>query len=318
MRGTPWWVIPLIGLFIVAVADGALYFLLIRRQTEELASKAKTKQEYENTIARRQAVEEDLKRAKEEAAQARKRWAAIAKELVLLKYPDPANPQEIWEVGLKFQYEARGHFERDLRKYLAELANECGVELRYDQVPRWTGVTLQLPPEPNTGYFLWGQMVLLLDGRYRDILNFLSRLPRFTRPILVHTPTFSLLQNGRLRATVPISIYSLVETAVERAVLAGKPPPTGALPGAAAGATGTAGLGTGVGVSAPMMPMGGGAGAPMPGPMMPMGGGAGAPMPGPMMPMGGGVGGQPSMPPTGQGGAAGGQAPGGGITAGPE
>ncbi len=302
MKGIPWWVYPLAALFSVAVADGAAYFLSIRGQLDQIASKEKTKADYEATIGRRTAVEQDLKKAKEEAAEARKRWSQIGKELVILKYPDEQNPQEVWEVGLNFRYEAGGYFERDLRQFLATLANDCGVDIRYDQVPQWSLPTLQLPPTPQTGFFQWGMMTLQVDGRYRDILNFLSRLPRFSRPILVYTPSFSLLGSGRVRATVAVSVHSLVETAVERAVLAGKTPP----PTAGIGGAGTGGVGAGVpgGMAMPMMPMSGGMGA---GPGM-MSGGPG------MM----GAGGPPGMLGGGVGGGPGAGAPGGGgVLAGP-
>ncbi|MFA0784772.1 MAG: hypothetical protein YYHSYBAR_003163 [Candidatus Fervidibacter sacchari] len=117
-------------------------------------------------------------------------------------------------------------------------------------------------------------MILQVDGRFGDILRFIKELPYFTRPIVVQTPQFQLLPNGKVRATIPIEVYALVETHE------GKPLPSqlAAAP-AAAGAMGG------------MMPGGmGPMGGPMGGPGMGMHGGPmGAPMGGHMggAPMGG-------------------------------
>jgi hypothetical protein len=85
--------------------------------------------------------------------------------------------------------------------------------------------SLQMPtPQPN-GFFRWGQMTLQVDGRFGNILRFMEELPRFTRPIVVQVPQFQLLPNGKVRATIPIEIYALVETPIERLIMEGKEVP---------------------------------------------------------------------------------------------
>ncbi|MEJ7613128.1 MAG: hypothetical protein SQA66_05760 [Candidatus Fervidibacter sacchari] len=286
MRGTPWWVVVVVGLVITALASGAIFYFVIRPQQEQIRNLQKQIQEKESIIARRQQAEEDLKKAEKEAEEARKRWEVVRKELVTLKLPDPSDPASLWRAVLDFQAESGGYFERDLRKYLAELATKHNLELYYQSVPIVQLASLQpsaLAGMVRNSYFRWGQMILQVDGRFGDILGFIKELPYFTRPIVVQTPQFQLLPNGKVRATIPIEVYALVETHE------GKPLPSQLAAAAAPAAAGAMGG---------MMPGGMG---PMGGPMGMMGGpgmGAhggpmGAPMGGPMgeAPMGG--------PPTG-------------------
>jgi len=282
MRGMPWWAVVVIGLVIAALASGAIFYFAIRPQQEQIQNLQKQIQEKESIIARRQQAEEELKKAEQEAEEARKRWEVVRKELVTLKLPDLSDPASLWRAVLDFQAESGGYFERDLRKYLAELATKHNLELYYPSVPTVQLASLQpsaLAGMVQNSYFRWGQMTLQVDGRFGDILNFIKELPHFTRPIVVQMPQFQLLPNGKVRATIPIEVYALVETHE------GKPLPSqlAAAAPAAAGAMGG------------MMPGGmGPMGGPMGGPGMGMHGG-------PMgAPMGGHMGGAPAGgPPAG-------------------
>ncbi len=283
MRGMPWWAVPVIGLVIIALASGAVFYFVIRPQQEKMQQLQKQIQEQEAIIAELAQAETDLKEAQKEAEEARARWQVVRQELVPIRLPDFGDPASLWEAVLDFQAESGGYFERDLRKYLAELATECGVELYYQSVPIVQLASLQpgsLAGLVRNTYLRWGQMTLQVDGRFADILRFIERLPYFTRPILVQVPQFQLLPNGKVRAIVPIEVYGLIETHDGQ-------PATSLFPTAAAA--------PGVGPGAPMM--GGPAmGGPMGGPPMgmPMSGG---PMGGP--PMGMHMGGGPSGPPAG-------------------
>lgn len=282
MRGIPWWAVVVIGLVIAALASGAVFYFAIRPQQEKIGQLQKQIQEQESIISRRQAAEEDLKKAEQEAQEARARWEVVRKELVTLKLPDLSDPASLWQAVLDFQAESGGYFERDLRKYLAELATKHNLELYYQSVPFVQLASFQpsaLAGMIRNGYFRWGQMTLQVDGRFADILRFIRELPYFTRPIVVQMPQFQLLPNGKVRALIPIEIYALVETHD------GKP-----LPGqlAAAAAEG-AGMVPGGPTMGPMGPMGGP-------PMGMHGGPMGAP------PMGGHMGGPPAGgPPAGGG-----------------
>jgi len=299
MRGMPWWAVVVIGLVFAALASGAIFYFAIRPQQEQIQNLQKQIQEKESIIARRQQAEEELKKAEQEAEEARKRWEVVRKELVTLKLPDLSDPASLWRAILDFQAESGGYFERDLRKYLAELATKHNLELNYTSVPVVQLASLQpsaLAGMVQKSYFRWGQMTLQVDGRFGDILKFIKELPYFTRPIVVQipvqTPMFQLLPSGKVRAIIPIEVYALVETHE------GKPLPSqlAAAAPAAAGAMGG------------MMPGGmGPMGGPMGGPGMGMHGG-------PMgMGMGGHMGGAPmGGPPAGgppTGGAPAGGAP---------
>lgn len=278
MRGIPWWAVVVIGLVIAALASGAIFYFAIRPQQEQIQKLHSQIQEKENIINRRQQAQEDLKKAEREAQEARRRWERVRRELKTLKLPDPSDPASLWHAVLDFQSESGGYFERDLRKYLAELATKCNLELYYQSVPTVQLASLQLTALSGmvrNSYFRWGQMILQVDGRFADILRFIRELPYFTRPIVVQTPQFQLLPNGKVRAIIPIEIYALVETHE------GKPLPSQL---AAAQAEGMGGVTPG--------------GPPMGGPGMGMHGG---PMGGPMGPgmgmhggpMGGHMGGAP-------------------------
>ncbi|MCS7265150.1 MAG: hypothetical protein NZ805_09995 [Armatimonadetes bacterium] len=219
MRGIPWWAVVVIGLVIVALASGAIFYLAIRPQQERIGQLQKQIQEQENIIAQRSQAEEDLKKAEEEAKEARARWEVVRKELSTLRLPDPNDPASLWKAVLDFQAESGGYFERDLRKYLAELATKCNLELYYTTVPTIQLASFQpsaLAGMVRNGYFRWGQMILQVDGRFADILRFIRELPKFTRPIVVQMPQqatqFQLLPNGKVRANIQIEIYALVET----------------------------------------------------------------------------------------------------------
>jgi len=300
MRGMPWWAVVVIGLVIAALASGAIFYFAIRPQQEQIQNLQKQIQEKESIIARRQQAEEELKKAEQEAKEARKRWEIVRKELVTLKLPDLSDPASLWRAVLDFQAESGGYFERDLRKYLAELATKHNLELYYPGVPTVQLASLQpsaLAGMVQNSYFRWGQMTLQVDGRFGDILNFIKELPHFTRPIVVQMPQFQLLPNGKVRATIPIEVYALVETHE------GKPLPSqlAAAAPAAAGAMGG------------MMPGGmGPMGGPMGGPGMGMHGGPmGAPMGGHMggAPAGGPPAGGPPVAEEGERMSAGGGAP---------
>ncbi len=299
MRSIPWWAVLVIGLIVVALVSGAVFYFIIRPQQEKIQQLQKNIQDQEAIIARRQQAEEDLEKAGKEAEEARARWQTVGQELVPLRLPDFSDPASLWEAVLDFQAESGGYFERDLRKYLAELATECGVELYYQSVPFVQLTSLQpstLAGMVRNTYFRWGQMTLQVDGRFADILHFTERLPYFTRPILVQAPQFQLLPNGKVRAIVPIEVYGLIETHDGQ-------PATSLFPAAAAA--------PGVGPGAPMM--GGPAmGGPMGGPPMGMPT-PGGPMGGPSMgtQMGGGppMGGLPTGGPPMGGPPAGGQPP---------
>ena len=299
MRGMPWWAVVVIGLVIAALASGAIFYFAIRPQQEQIQNLQKQIQDKESIIARRQQAEEDLKKAEQEAEEARKRWEVVRKELVTLKLPDLSDPASLWRAVLDFQAESGGYFERDLRKYLAELATKHNLELYYQSVPIVQLASLQpsaLAGMVQNSYFRWGQMILQVDGRFGDILNFIKELPYFTRPIVVQMPQFQLLPNGKVRATIPIEVYALVETHEGKplpAQLAAAAPAAGAMGGMMPGGMG---------------PMGG----PMGGPGMGMHGGPmGAPMGGHMggMPMGGPPSGGPPVAEEGERMSAGGGAP---------
>ncbi|MFN3421804.1 MAG: hypothetical protein ACK40X_08790 [Armatimonadota bacterium] len=285
MRGIPWWAVAVIGLVIAALASGAIFYFAIRPQQEKMGQLQKQIQEQESIISRLQAAEEDLKKAEQEAQEARARWEVVRKELVTLKLPDLSDPASLWQAVLDFQSESGGYFERDLRKYLAELATKCNLELYYQSVPFVQLASFQpsaLAGMVRNGYFRWGQMTLQVDGRFADILRFIRELPYFTRPIVVQMPQFQLLPNGKVRALIPIEVYALVETHE------GKPLPgqlaVAGVPGMAPGAPTPTGA---MGFMGPAGPMGGspmGAhGGPMGAPTMgaPMMGGppAGGPPP---------------------------------------
>jgi len=299
MRGMPWWAVVVIGLVIAALASGAIFYFAIRPQQEQIQNLQKQIQDKESIIARRQQAEEDLKKAEQEAEEARKRWEVVRKELVTLKLPDLSDPASLWRAVLDFQAESGGYFERDLRKYLAELATKHNLELYYQSVPIVQLASLQpsaLAGMVQNSYFRWGQMILQVDGRFGDILNFIKELPYFTRPIVVQMPQFQLIPNGKVRATIPIEVYALVETHEGKplpAQLAAAAPAAGAMGGMMPGGMG---------------PMGG----PMGGPGMGMHGGPmGAPMGGHMggMPMGGPPSGGPPVAEEGERMSAGGGAP---------
>jgi ABC-type multidrug transport system fused ATPase/permease subunit len=274
----PWWAVVVIGLVIAALASGAIFYFAIRPQQEQIQNLQKQIQEKESIIARRQQAEEELKKAEQEAEEARKRWEIVRKELVTLKLPDLSDPASLWRAVLDFQAESGGYFERDLRKYLAELATKHNLELYYPSVPTVQLASLQpsaLAGMVQNSYFRWGQMTLQVDGRFGDILKFIKELPYFTRPIVVQipvqTPMFQLLPSGKVRAIIPIEVYALVETHE------GKP-----LPSQLAAAPAAAGAMGGM-MPGGMGPMGGPMSGPMGGPGMGAHGGPmGAPMGGPM------------------------------------
>lgn len=295
MRGIPWWAVVVIGLVIAALASGAIFYFAIRPQQEKMGQLQKQIQEQESIISRRESAEKAKEEAEREAREARERWQTVRKELVTLKLPDLSDPASLWQAVLDFQAESGGYFERDLRKYLAELATKHNLELYYQSVPFVQLASFQpsaLAGMVRNGYFRWGQMTIQVDGRFGDILRFVKELPYFTRPIVVQMPQFQLLPNGKVRAFIPIEVYALVETHE------GKPLSV-QLAAAAGPAAGVGG----------MMP----GGPPSMGPMGPMGGPAtgGPPMGGPAM--GGHMGGgPPSMGPMGGGPSAGGPPAGGG------
>ncbi len=283
MRWIPWWAVVVIGLVIAALASGAIFYFAIRPQQEKMGQLQRQIQEQESIISRLQKAEEDLKKAEQEAQEARARWEVVRKELVTLKLPDLSDPASLWQAVLDFQSESGGYFERDLRKYLAELATKCNLELYYQSVPFVQLASFQpsaLAGMVRNGYFRWGQMTLQVDGQFADILRFIRELPYFTRPIVVQMPQFQLLSNGKVRALIPIEVYELVETHE------GKP-----LPGQlAAAAAGVPGMGPGAPTEmGSMVSMGG--------PSMGMHGG-----PTGMPPMGGHMGGSPMGGPTAAGG----------------
>ncbi len=236
MRGIPWWLIVVIGLVVAALGSGAIFYFSIRPQQEEIGKLQSQIQEQEKIIAQRSQAEEDLKKAEKEAKEARLRWGIVRKELSTLRLPDPNDPASLWVRVLDFQAESAGYFERDLRKYLAELATRCNLELYYTSLPTVQLASFQLSAlagKVRSGYFYWGQMTLQVDGRFADVLRFIGDLPKFTRPIVVQSPQFQLLPNGKIRATIPIEIYALVETHE------GKPLPAQlAVPATTAGAPG--------------------------------------------------------------------------------
>lgn len=221
----PWWAVPLIGFVIAAIASGAIFYYAIRPKQEQIRQLEEKIRQEEAVIAQRQQAERDLEEAKKEAEKARLRWRHIRNILAVLRLPDPTDPSAVWAAGIAFQRESQGYFERDLRKFLAELANRCGVDLTYASIPQFVLASLQMPPPQPNGFFRWGQMTLQVDGRLSDILRFLEGLPQFTRPIVVQTPQFQLLPNGEVLATVPIEIYALVETPIERYIMEGKEVP---------------------------------------------------------------------------------------------
>lgn len=221
----PWWAVPLIGFVIAAIASGAIFYYAIRPKQEEIRQLEEKIRQEESVIAQRQQAERDLEAAKKEAEKARLRWRQVRNILAVLRLPDPTDPRAVWAAGIAFQRESQGYFERDLRKFLAELANRCGVDLTYASIPQFVLASLQMPPPQPNGFFRWGQMTLQVDGRFGDILRFLEGLPQFTRPIVVQIPQFQLLPNGKVRATVPIEIYALVETPIERYIMEGKEVP---------------------------------------------------------------------------------------------
>lgn len=240
MKTFPWWGIPIVGFVLTALVSGAIFFFLIRKQQEEIKNLQGKIQQQESTIAQRQQAEKDLKEAKKKAQQVRERWRNIGKEVAILRFPDPDDAAMVWEAGIDFQRETRGFFERDLRKFLSELANQCEVDLSYPSIPQFQLTSLQMPTPPQNGYFRWGQMTLTVDGRFANILKFIERLPSFSRPIVVQSPQFQLLIGSKIRATIPIEVYALVEDQVARMIMEGKTPPptamaapTGGMPGAA-------------------------------------------------------------------------------------
>jgi cell division protein FtsB len=215
MQRMPWWTVVVIGLVIAALASGAIFYFAIRPQQEQIQNLQKQIQEKESIIARRQQAEEELKKAEQEAEEARKRWEIVREELVMLKLPDLSDPASLWRAVLDFQAELGGYFERDLRKYLAELATKHNLELYYQSVPVVQLTSLQpsaLAGMAQKSYFRLGQMTLQVDGLFGDILKFIKELPYFTRPIVAQIPQFQLLPNGKVRATIPIEVYALVET----------------------------------------------------------------------------------------------------------
>jgi hypothetical protein len=221
----PWWIVPLLGFLLAAFGSGAIFYFAIRPQQDQIRQLEEKIRQEEAVIAQRAQAEKDLEDAKKEAERARVQWRKVREELAVLRLPDPTDSAALWAAGIAFQRESRGYFERDLRKFLAELANRCQVELSYASVPQFVLASLQMPPPPPNGYFRWGQMTLVVDGRFADILRFLEGLPQFTRPIVVQAPQFQLLPNGKVRATVPIEIYALIETPIERYLMEGKEPP---------------------------------------------------------------------------------------------
>lgn len=275
MKGFPWWAVVVIGLVFAALASGAIFYFAIRPQQEQIQKLQSNIQEQEAIISRRPQAEEELKKAEQEAKEAHERWQVVRKELETLKLPDPSEPASLWRAILDFQAESGGYFERDLRKYLAELATKHNLELYYQSVPIVQLASLQLSSLAgmvSNGYFRWGQMTLQVDGKFADILNFIKELPYFTRPIVAQMPQFQLLPNGKVRALIPIEVYALVETHE------GKPLPAQV---AAAAAPEAAGMMPG---GPPMGPMGGPGMGMHGGPVgMPMGGhmGGGPPMGGP-------------------------------------
>ena len=215
MKGFPWWAVIIIGLVITALASGAIFYFALRPQQEQIKKLQSDIQAQEAIINRRPQAEEELKKAEQEAREARERWQVVRKELKTLKLPDPSEPASLWRAVLDFQAESGGYFERDLRKYLAELATKHNLELYYQSVPMVQLASLQLSSLAgmvSNGYFRWGQMTLQVDGRFADILNFVRELPYFTRPIVVQMPQFQLLPNGKVRALIPIEVYALIET----------------------------------------------------------------------------------------------------------
>lgn len=216
MRGIPWWVIVVIGLVFAALASGAIFYFAVRPQQEEIGKLQKQIKDQEAIISQRPQAEEDLKKAEEEAKEARARWEIVRRELSTLQLPDPNDPASLWKTVLDFQAEAFGYFERDLRKYLAELATKYNLELSYVSVPIIQFTSLQpsdlITGRVRSGYFQWGQMTLQVDGRFMNILRFIRELPKFDRPIVVQIPQFQLLPNGEVRAVTQIEIYALVET----------------------------------------------------------------------------------------------------------
>lgn len=284
MRGIPWWAVVVIGLVIAALASGAIFYFAIRPQQEKMGQLQKQIQEQESIISRRESAEKAKEEAEREAREARERWQTVRKELVTLKLPDLSDPASLWQAVLDFQAESGGYFERDLRKYLAELATKHNLELYYQSVPFVQLASFQpsaLAGMVRNGYFRWGQMTIQVDGRFGDILRFIKELPYFTRPIVAQMPQFQLLPNGKVRAIIPIEVYALVETHEGK-------PLSGQLAAAAGPAAGVGG----------MMPGGPPSMGPMGGPPMGMHGGM---MGGP--PMGGHMGGGPPAggPPAGGG-----------------
>lgn len=272
----PWWSVPLIGFLVAALGSGAIFYFAIRPQQEKIRQLEEKIRQEEQVIAQREKAEKDYEEAKKEAEKARLLWRRIRNELAILRWPDPDDPRAVWLAGISFQRESQGYFERDLRKFLADLANRCKVDLTYASVPQFVMASLQMPTLPSNGYFRWGQMTLQVDGRFADILRFLEGLPQFSRHIVVQAPQFQLLPNGKVRATVPIEIYALVETPVERYLMEGKevPPdlmqrfqpllgsptagPTGAAPMAGAEVTGGAPGAPGMGAHGGGTPSAGG------------------------------------------------------------
>jgi len=284
MRGIPWWAVVVIGLVIAALASGAIFYFAIRPQQEKMGQLQKQIQEQESIISRRESAEKAKEEAEREAREARERWQTVRKELVTLKLPDLSDPASLWQAVLDFQAESGGYFERDLRKYLAELATKHNLELYYQSVPFVQLASFQpsaLAGMVRNGYFRWGQMTIQVDGQFGDILRFIKELPYFTRPIVAQMPQFQLLPNGKVRAVIPIEVYALVETHEGK-------PLSGQLAAAAGPAAGVGG----------MMPGGPPSMGPMGGPPMGMHGGM---MGGP--PMGGHMGGGPPAggPPAGGG-----------------
>ncbi len=242
MKTFPWWAIPIVGFVLVALVSGAIFFFPIRKQQDEIKNLQGKIQQQEDIIAQSDQAEAALKEAKKKAQQVRERWRNIGKEVSILQFPDPDNSAMVWEAGVDFQRETRGFFERDLRKFLSELANGCGVELSYPGIPQFQLTSLKMPTPPQNGYFRWGQMTLTVDGRFANILKFIERLPSFSRPIVVQSPQFQLLVGGKIRATVPIEVYALVEDQVARMIMEGKTPPPTAVAAPTAGMPGAMGM----------------------------------------------------------------------------
>ena len=180
----PWWSVPLIGFLVAALGSGAIFYFAIRPQQEKIRQLEEKIRQEEQVIAQREKAEKDYEEAKKEAEKARLLWRRIRNELAILRWPDPDDPRAVWLAGISFQRESQGYFERDLRKFLADLANRCKVDLTYASVPQFVMASLQMPTLPSNGYFRWGQMTLQVDGRFADILRFLEGLPQFSRPIV--------------------------------------------------------------------------------------------------------------------------------------